>query len=166
MTKSWIRIIPIFAVVALALAGCQSARTNTSGGDAYDTSAGAAAAATPNRSFGGLEHNPSRYNAANARSACVNDLQIYQAYLQAPEEPAKNLTKPVQDYIRDAGGAQQAIEAANVELASLNTQLERELATRDPFNAAARARADDRIARIEDGILLNEALVEALQCHI
>lgn len=166
MTKSWTRIFPFIAVLALAVAGCETTSDPSIGGDYSASSSSAAAAPTPTRSYGSLEHNSSRFDESTARPGCVNDLQIYEAYLQAPDLPAKNLRKPVQDYIRDAGGAQEAITAANVDLTSLNVQLERELASRNPFDAAARARSDDNIARIEDGILLNEALIEALQCHL
>lgn len=157
------RLIPIIAIVALA--GCQSGRDSSISGDPYETS-DSAGAATPNRAVGSFVHDPNHFNEAAAASACVNDLRVYQAYLQAPDQQSRDLSKPVNEYIRDAGGAEEAIEVATVNIASLNNELDRELANRNPFNAAARNSADDNIARIEDGILLNEVLIEALRCHV
>lgn len=114
---------------------------------------------------GGIHVETADYDLANAPKACVNNLAVFEAHLQVPDAPAMDLNKPVNAYVQEAGSARAAINAVQVELASLNTDLNYELAGRNPFDANARAASDDAIAYIEDGILLNEALAEALECR-
>ena len=101
----------------------------------------------------------------NAPNPCVNNLRIYHAHLQMPSATGFDLNKPVTNYIQESGSADAAISHVNADLNQLNHDLEQELAQRNPFNEIARERSDDAIATIEDGILLNEALAEAIECR-
>lgn len=176
MARSWMRTVPFLILISLFAAACTTTGTRSGGIDAAGTINTDADDDTPyvdvnpypasRRVPGSLEVNTFAFDETTAPQACVNDLRVYEAYLQVPERPIKPLDRTVNEYIREAGGAPQAIAALQIELGQLNTDLEAELDARNPFDPLSRARADDNIARIEDGILLNEALIEALNCHI
>jgi len=118
----------------------------------------------PSRS-GMLEVEPQNYDPNNAPKACVNDLRIYRAHLQMPGATNLDLNKPINNYIREAGGPHEALQAVYARINELNGEMDLELARRDPFNEQSRRRADDSIATLEDRILLNQALAEALECR-
>jgi len=119
----------------------------------------------PRSSAGMLEVEPLNFDPDDAPRACVNDLRIYGAYLQMPNSSGMNLNKPINDYIHDAGGADAALNAANAQVIELRQQLDSAVASRDPFDMEARKDSDDVIATLEDGILLNQALAEAIECR-
>ena len=108
---------------------------------------------------------PLGFDPATAPNACVNDLRVYRAHLQMPSASRFDLTKPVASYVQEAGGADTAINEVNARVDQLNLDLELELARRNPFNEQARRTSDDTIASLEDRILLNQALAEALECR-
>ena len=74
-----------------------------------------------------------------------------------------NLTANIREV--DAGSPEAAIQEANQNVNQLNQRLDQELAERDPFDDETRWSADDAIATMEDRIMLNQALAEALECH-
>ncbi len=145
-----------FVALALALSGCDmfgSDRSGIGGAIPYGQTA-----------EGGIT--VASFDPTDARQTCVNDLTIYRAHLQVPASPAVDLNKPVNAYVQEAGSAGAAINVLNGELNELNRALDGELAQRNPFDVGERARSDDAIAVIEDGIFLNEALAEALECRL
>ena len=151
--------VTVVAISAVALSGCLA----TGGGTTtqhYQAHYQTASGATP------TGYRVERVDSRNAAAACVNDLSVYEAHLQMPDQPSLDLNKPVGNYIREAGNARAAMEGVNQQLLVLNASLEHEVDGRNPFNAASRARSDDAIATIEDSILLNEALAEAISCHL
>ncbi len=109
---------------------------------------------------------PLDFDPAQAPMPCVADLEIYSAHLQMPGTARYDLSKSVDTYVREAGGADAAMQVVNEEATSLNRELDLELSQRNPFNEQARRRSDDMIAELEDGILLNEALAEAIACRL
>jgi len=114
---------------------------------------------------GMLSVDPLEFDPANAPRACVNDLRVYRTHLQMPGVSHLDLNKPINAYVQDAGGTEAAIDEANDTVTHLNQQLDLELARRNPFNTETRRTTDDAIASIEDRIMLNQALAEALECH-
>lgn len=163
-----IRILAV-AAGALALSACVttgggSTAANTS--NAVSTQQAAAQSVNyPRSSAGMLEVEPLSYDPNGAPRSCVSDLRVYRAYLQAPEASRIDLNKSVNDYVREAGGADAAINAANAQVIQLRQQLNTAVDNRDPFDENARKDADDTIAALEDSILLNQALAEALECR-
>ncbi len=115
---------------------------------------------------GGMTVDTSLYNVASAPKACVNDLEIYRAHLQAPEDVSKDLGRPLRSYVNEAGSARSALNNVHAELNDLQGALNNELAQRNAFDVSNRARSDTSIAVLEDEIFLNEALAEALECRI
>ena len=108
---------------------------------------------------------PLEFDPATAPNACVNDLRVFRAHLQMPSASRFDLAKPVDAYVREAGGADTAINEVTARVDQLSLDLELELARRNPFNDQARRTSDDTIASLEDRILLNQALAEALECR-
>jgi|GEM_PF-1882023 len=163
-----IRVVAVTAG-ALALSAC----VTTGGGstaantpNAVSTQQAAAQSVNyPRSSAGILEVEPLSYDPNGAPRSCVNDLRVYRAYLQAPEASRIDLNKSVNDYVREAGGADAAINAANAQVIQLRQQLNTAVDNRNPFDENARKDADDTIAALEDSILLNQALAEALECR-
>lgn len=155
--------VSIKAAAGFALALSMSACVTTSGSGSASTGTTPAYYAT--QSTGGLEVEPFDFDPADAPKACVNDLRVYRAHLQMPGASRIDLNKPVTNYVQEAGGKDAALNAVTAEINRLNEQLELEMARRNPFNQSARRRSDDTISTIEDGILLNEALAEALTCQ-
>lgn len=154
---------------AMALSACV---TTGGGSTAADTSnavgtqqAAAQSVNYPRSSAGMLAVEPLSYDPNGAPRSCVNDLRVYRAYLQAPEASRVDLNKSVSDYVRESGGADAAISAANAQVIQLRQQLSTAVDNRDPFDENARKDADDTIAALEDSILLNQALAEALECR-
>jgi len=147
---------------AAAMSGCLATTPRSGGGSSYAEASGYSEVA----GGGPVGIRVARVDANSSARACVNDLAFYEAYLQNPSEPAMDINKSVRSYIQDAGDAQTAMVEVDRHLSALNVALDNEMDNRDPFNLRARARSDDAIASIEDGILLNEALAEAISCHL
>jgi len=163
-----IRTVAVLGV-SLALSACVTVGggSGNSGYSAGSNNNGAAAQSVnyaPSRA-GMLEVEPLNFDPNNAPKACVNDLQIYRAHLQMPGVTTLDLNKPVNSYINEAGGPHEALQAVYARINDLNGEMDLELARRDPFNEQSRRRADDSIATLEDRILLNQALAEALGCR-
>lgn len=149
-------------VLGLGLAGCLTTETDGSTRTSRSTQpifGSSHSAASP------AGYRVSADDAENTSPACVNDLAVFQASLQMPEAVQMDLNKSVSSYIREAGDAQAARARVDQRLAALNVALETEVENRDPFNLRNRARSDDAISTIEDSILLNEALAEAISCY-
>ncbi len=157
MGDKHVQLIRSAALVALvlSLSGCAGFLKNSPPSDQ--------AQASGPRAASGVLHR--RSDAQGAPLACVNDLAVFHAHLQMPGSSGMDLNKPVTAYVQEAGGAGAAIAVVNVELNNLNQRLDSELADRNPFDPRARTRSDDAISVLEDGILLNEALAEALECR-
>lgn len=160
------------AAVTMGAAALSACVTTGGGSTAANTSnavstqqASTQAASYPRSSAGMLEVEPLSYDLNGAPRSCVNDLRVYRAYLQAPEASRIDLNKSVNDYVREAGGADAAINAANAQVIQLRQQLSTVEDNRNPFDENARKDADDTIAALEDSILLNQALAEALECR-
>jgi len=163
-----IRIIAVFSA-SLALSACvtvggSSGNSGYSAGSNNNGSAAQPVNYAPSRA-GMLEVEPLNFDPNNAPKACVNDLQIYRAHLQMPGASTLDLNKPINNYIREAGGPREALQTVYAQINDLNGEMDLELARRDPFNEQSRRRADDSIATLEDRILLNQALAEALECR-
>jgi hypothetical protein len=160
-------------LAAVSLSACVT--TGGTGSTAADTpnAVGTTAVASaqpvnpaPTSSGSMIEVQPTTYSAGGTPHACVGDLRFYRAYLQMPDAAhAVDMNKPINDYVREAGGADAAINAANAQVIQLRQQLNTALADRDPFDEDSRKDSDDAIATLEDNILLNQALAEALQCR-
>jgi len=161
--------IAVVAAGAMALSAC----VTTGGGSTAANTPNAVSTqqaapqnvSYPRSSAGMLAVEPLSYDPQGAPRSCVNDLRVYRAYLQAPEVSRIDLNKSVNDYVRDAGGADAAINAANAQVVQLRQQLSTAVDNRDPFDENSRKDADDTIAALEDSILLNQALAEALECR-
>lgn len=110
--------------------------------------------------------NTADYNTETAPKACVNDLEIYEAHLQAPEAVRTDLERPVSSYINQAGSARAALNEVNAEISNLEGALINEQAHRNTFNPSARANADASIEVLEDEVFLNRALAEAIECRV
>lgn len=165
-----IRILAV-AAGAAALSACVTTGGGTSTTAASTPNAVSTQTASaqpvnyPRSSAGMLAVEPLSYDTGNAPRSCANDLRGYGAYLQAPEASRMDLNKSVSDYVREAGGADAAINAANAQVIQLRQQLSTAIDNRNPFDENARKDADDTIAMLEDSILLNQALAEALECR-
>lgn len=144
----------VITFLGLSLSGCFNFGQQAWRGGAYGEGGG-----------GGFEINTASYDVANAPRACVNNLSVYHASLQAPEAVTTDLSRSINSYIREAGGARAALNIVNMEFNDLNGALNYEQVQREAFNASARAQSDAAIDVLEDEIFLNRALAEALSCR-
>lgn len=103
-------------------------------------------------------------NSGSAAPSCPGDLSFYRAQLQLPSEAVVDPGMPVHAYLASHGGAETASAQLKTELASYESSLASEKAARNPFDAKSRATSDRKIAKLEDSILLSEALIEAIDC--
>ncbi len=96
--------------------------------------------------------------------SCPRTLTHYEAQLEYPSVPPAYLRTTVDEVITRHGDVSTARTGVAEEIVDLRSEIRRELDGRSISKISDRQRADDRISRLSDRLLVTQAMLAALEC--